>query len=429
MFDVRKTGHALLHADRINTPPLNHFYRMRVRVMAMTSSGSSTLVNSSLDSDDSGGLPFRGRVGYLREPSYGFHPNLPIDITHSADTRLASGQAGLEQNNGKVQKGASEKDEGRLNAYPSKRYHFSDPEAPASTSTSTCGSFETVSLGSRGVAYAYPESRFDTAALQEYSRQPLVDTTKRVWTHWMGEKSGVKDDEESAGVKDNGGVSNDRNGNWRVGGKVDNVVASKLPDAAQHDSIAASNGCDGQEVLVSIVEIVSSASSSSGPPLRLPTSRFTNDNTSKPSTVFSFATSPPAFERNSETDPYNPRMARSLTRRLLSLGFSQDNTEDDADAAMRNENLWKGRLELKRRAEERKRSEGSNGLLRLFNRQVSESRCEAVDGREEIIGYADVEEGDSVGADSDGLAVTSGRISRTGTIRRHKIEDFEDEMD
>ncbi|KAK6534967.1 hypothetical protein TWF281_006267 [Arthrobotrys megalospora] len=158
---------------------------------------------------------------------------------------------------------------------------------------------------------------------------------------------------------------------------------------------------------------------------------------------YSMRGTPPTFEKVDSREPYNPSMARSLTRRLLKFGFDQlrdgvttpekedQDDEDGKSGGRQASGVWKKGFELKKRALERKKLETGN---RLFSFQKKKGQD---DGEEE-------EEGEETDIDPEDLAKTSirdfahafnqdivggedGVVSATGTIRIHRIDDEEDQ--
>ncbi|KAK6362296.1 hypothetical protein TWF730_005992 [Orbilia blumenaviensis] len=159
---------------------------------------------------------------------------------------------------------------------------------------------------------------------------------------------------------------------------------------------------------------------------------------------------PPMFEKVDPREPYNPSMARSLTRRLLKFGFDQtrdgvttpereEADEDDGKGAKQASGFWKRGIELKKRALERQKLETGNRLF-SFQKKRAEDDEDDENGREGLQG--------NVQADPDDLAKTSIRdfahafnkdivgeddeeeeedvVSATGTIRIHRIDDEDD---
>ncbi|KAF3936167.1 hypothetical protein ABW19_dt0202291 [Dactylella cylindrospora] len=160
---------------------------------------------------------------------------------------------------------------------------------------------------------------------------------------------------------------------------------------------------------------------------------------------------PPTFDKVSERAGYNPNMARSLTRRLLKFGFDEKDGVGITAAAATTPNrrlsgAWKGRVELKRRASERRRTESGKGA-RLFSIQKKKLPTKG-DGDEEDdelcddYGDEDPEEGTEMTAEQD-VARTSitdfahafaqnivsaidGANSISGTVRIHRVADPDD---
>ncbi|EPS35275.1 hypothetical protein H072_11510 [Dactylellina haptotyla CBS 200.50] len=164
---------------------------------------------------------------------------------------------------------------------------------------------------------------------------------------------------------------------------------------------------------------------------------------------FSMRGTPPAFEKVDFNAGYNPSMARSLTRRLLKFGFEAKDgiaatVGGTMETARQTSGAWKGRLELKKRALERKKSLGD----RLFSFQKKKSDQEfdeTDDGGDEyeeeggdelencgeevhrrssdqtsIRDFAHAFRQDITGKDDESA-------SNTGTIRVHQIDDDDEE--
>ncbi|KAF3925791.1 hypothetical protein ABW20_dc0101833 [Dactylellina cionopaga] len=178
---------------------------------------------------------------------------------------------------------------------------------------------------------------------------------------------------------------------------------------------------------------------------------------------YSIRGTPPAFEKVDAGAEYNPSMARSLTRRLLKVGFEAKDgiattTLTSAgfpvgtEAARQSSGAWKGRTALKKRALERQKSE-KTGSGRLFSLNFQRKKVMQDGGEDEDAedydgeDYEDEEEEEADGDDEasvDGLAKTSIRdfahafnqdifgikgeenISTTGTIRIHSLVDDDD---
>ncbi|KAF3914164.1 hypothetical protein AA313_de0210017 [Arthrobotrys entomopaga] len=164
---------------------------------------------------------------------------------------------------------------------------------------------------------------------------------------------------------------------------------------------------------------------------------------------FTMRGTPPTFDKVDALAGYNPNMARSLTRRLLKVGFEAKDgiaatiSGGKIESSRQASGPWKGRLELKKRAMERKKSGGG----RLFSFQKKKSGEGGVeDGNESE--DEDIEEGEGVrrpgiiqGMDKTsirdfahaftqdiiGTAGTEDVPSTTGTIRVHQIEEEEEE--
>ncbi|KAF3087829.1 hypothetical protein TWF102_007349 [Orbilia oligospora] len=170
---------------------------------------------------------------------------------------------------------------------------------------------------------------------------------------------------------------------------------------------------------------------------------------------------PPTFEKVNSREPYNPNMARSLTRRLLKFGFDQvrdgvgnperserggeyeRGEEDEEDGKGRQiSGVWKKGVELKKRALERKKLETGNRLFSFQKKKVGDDWGDEEDEGQEG-GDSHAEEG---GTSPDDLAKTSIRdfahafkkdivgssndyeeFSPTGTVRIHHIDDDDDD--
>ncbi|KAJ6265008.1 hypothetical protein Dda_1163 [Drechslerella dactyloides] len=149
---------------------------------------------------------------------------------------------------------------------------------------------------------------------------------------------------------------------------------------------------------------------------------------------------PPAFEKFDGTAPYNPSMARSLTRRLLKVGFqAKDGVEDNIKEEVAPKGLfgaWKGCADLKRRVLERRQLEGGPRLFSIPKRRATVSGSESGSDDE---GSIDNEEQGGMGELAE--ARTSIRDfahafsrdivgeSTTGTVRVYHIDDPGDDTD
>ncbi|KAK6521830.1 hypothetical protein TWF506_002034 [Arthrobotrys conoides] len=168
---------------------------------------------------------------------------------------------------------------------------------------------------------------------------------------------------------------------------------------------------------------------------------------------------PPTFEKVDSREPYNPNMARSLTRRLLKFGFDQardgvltaerrergceeGDTEDEEDGRGRQmSGVWKKGIELKKRALERKKLETGNRLFSFQKKKAGDDWGdegdidEGEEGAEEdeagpddltktsIRDFAHAFKKDIVGSSND-----YEDISPTGTVRIHHIDEEDDDQ-
>ncbi|KAK6542860.1 hypothetical protein TWF694_006799 [Orbilia ellipsospora] len=162
---------------------------------------------------------------------------------------------------------------------------------------------------------------------------------------------------------------------------------------------------------------------------------------------FTMRGTPPTFNKVDALAGYNPNMARSLTRRLLKVGFeAKDGIAATISGKIESSGQfsggWKGRLELKKRAMERKKSGGG----RLFSFQKKKTGEEAEDGNNGEDENGEEEEDksfkrpsikvmdktsirDFAHAFTQDIIGTGGDKdvpSTTGTIRVHQIDEDEE---
>ncbi|KAK6506681.1 hypothetical protein TWF481_005140 [Arthrobotrys musiformis] len=172
---------------------------------------------------------------------------------------------------------------------------------------------------------------------------------------------------------------------------------------------------------------------------------------------------PPTFEKVDSREPYNPSLARSLTRRLLKFGFdqvrdgvisphpqqkrnangSEEDEDEEAGRGRQVSGVWKKGGELKKRALERKKLDGGGNRLFSFQKKKADDgdndegeEDDRGGDTEEIISQEDLAKTsirdfahafnkDIVGGEEGDYDDDDG-ISPTGTIRIHHIDDEED---
>ncbi|KAK6349465.1 hypothetical protein TWF696_005749 [Orbilia brochopaga] len=140
---------------------------------------------------------------------------------------------------------------------------------------------------------------------------------------------------------------------------------------------------------------------------------------------------PHAFDKVDGSAGYNPSMARSLTRRLLKVGFeAKDGVEDIVVAEeAKNKgliNVWKGCAELKKRAMERRKAEGSGQLFSIPRRKAAGALSDGSIEEEEE-GRDGIGELEAARTSIRDFAHAFGKDivgeSATGTVRIHEIDD------
>ncbi|KAF3915485.1 hypothetical protein ABW21_db0201844 [Orbilia brochopaga] len=157
--------------------------------------------------------------------------------------------------------------------------------------------------------------------------------------------------------------------------------------------------------------------------------RGSNGSTGTLTSGYSMGTSfdtPPAFTKIDVNAGYNPSMARSLTRRLLKVGFeAKDGVDADAGEVKKSKsvsNVWKGRAELKKRAMERRKAQGSGQRFSLPRRRFAGSEESIVEEDISVIGELALSE-TSIRDFAHAFNKDIVGESATGTVRHHEIDD------
>ncbi|KAK6350460.1 hypothetical protein TWF718_003651 [Orbilia javanica] len=180
------------------------------------------------------------------------------------------------------------------------------------------------------------------------------------------------------------------------------------------------------------------------------------------SSGYSTKGTPPTFEKVDPREPYNPSMARSLTRRLLKFGFDQvrdgvivvekkrgmvgNEEEDEEDERGRQvSGVWRKGVELKKRALERQKLENGNRLFSFQKKKMDDGDNDGEGDAGEQFGpensntnpeelaktsirdFAHAFNKDIVGDDDTSSGDEGEAISPTGTIRIHHIDEEEDQ--